>query len=176
MLLPKRFAFAPILLLIGICAAFFVSQRHGVDLIQMNYNLCHALFGFAAPLFFSYWTIPARRQDLVPLRVFLRQIAATPIPQWPMAVVRSMRRDIDQGTPWSPLMGAMWTLLFSMRNEMVIDPEENDIPFFSAYEHFVADLCGIVLFLLLASATLKKLNGLDLQSAATSCAPGRSKN
>lgn len=35
------------------------------------------------------------------------------------------------------MMGAIWTLVMSVLNEMLVDPLQNGIPFFWAYEHFL---------------------------------------
>ncbi|WP_342651245.1 hypothetical protein [Pseudomonas sp. REB1044] len=41
----------------------------------------------------------------------------------------------------------LFVLALSMGNEMWIDPMTNGIPFAHAYQHFVADVIGMALFL-----------------------------
>lgn len=146
-MLPNRLAALPLLLLLLIAATFLIVQTYVVDIVRLNYNLCHLLFGFAAPLAFGYLALSSKRLDIIPFPVFVRQIASTPIAQWPMAMLRSIKRDLSNDRPWNPVMGAIWTLVMSMLNEMVVDPLQNGIPFIWAYQHFLADLTGIALFL-----------------------------
>ncbi|WP_434157805.1 hypothetical protein [Stutzerimonas stutzeri] len=146
-MLLDRFTASPLRILIFICIAFLIIQTYVVDVIRLNYNICHLLFGFAAPLVLGYLALSPKRLDLVPFPVVVKRIAATPIVQWPTAMLRSIKRDISNDRSWNPIMGAIWTLGMSMLNEMVVDPLQNGIPFASAYHHFLADLAGIALFL-----------------------------
>ncbi|VXC23687.1 conserved membrane hypothetical protein [Pseudomonas sp. 8Z] len=153
-MLPSRLAALPLLLLFLIATTFLIVQTHVMDIVRLNYNLCHFLFGFAAPLAFGYLALSPKRLDIIPFPVFVRQIAATPITQWPAAMLRSIKRDISSDRPWNPVMGAIWTLVMSMLNEMVVDPLQNGIPFIWAYQHFLADLAGIALFLAVSHVLL----------------------
>jgi len=161
-MLPGRFAATPMLILFLISTAFLIVQSYVVDVIRLNYNLCHLLFGFAAPLALGYLALSPKRLDIVPFPVFVRQIAATPVAHWPMAMLRSIKRDISSDRPWNPKMGAIWTLVMSMLNEMEVDPLQNGIPFALAYHHFLADLAGIALFL----AVSRMLPGLHRKALA----------
>lgn len=156
MLLRGKFAVAPLGLFALICSLFLINQRYGVNLVQLNYSLCHLLFGMAFPLLLGYLAIPPRMEEIVPFRVFLAQVRATPVRHWPLRIARSTMRDFERGIPWSPMAGALWVLGASVINEIVVDPATNGIPFTSAYEHFVADMAGIGLFLLLSHLVIRR--------------------
>jgi hypothetical protein len=68
---------------------------------------------------------------------------------------RSIVRDFKEGLPWSPLIGVAFTLFFSLGNEVIVAPATNGIPFTSAYGNFIADACGMMLFLLITYPFVK---------------------
>lgn len=148
MLLRTFSAGIPIGIFFCISALFWFVQFRVFDLIGSHYNFCHMLFGFAFPLLLGYFAIPPKQVERVKFRVFLDRVLKTPVGAWPLAIARSVVRDFRAGIPWSPLAGVVVTLFFSLGNEVIIDPMTNGIPFTSAYEHFVADVIGMALFLL----------------------------
>lgn len=150
MLLKKFRVGIPAGAFVAISTLFLLIQLYVVDLILWNYYLCHVLFGFTFPLVLGYMTIPPKLIDPVPFRLFWAQVKRTPPKHWPQAVAGSITRDLEKGVPWSPVAGVVMTLFFSILNEMIVDPETNGVPFTSAYGHFIADVAGLVLFLLVS--------------------------
>lgn len=150
MLLKKFHIGIPVGAFFAISTFFLVIQFYVVDLIHWNYNLCHILFGFAFPLVLGYMAIPPKLVEPIPFRLFWAKVKRISPSYWPRAVVGSIARDLENGVPWSPVAGSVMTLVFSILNEMIIDPKVNGVPFTSAYEHFIADVAGIVLFLLVS--------------------------
>lgn len=133
-----------------VCTTFVLVQRYGVDLIRLSYDACHFLYGLVFPMIFGffYFKIPQKTEQ-VPLRMFIAQIRAVAFRGWPQAIVRGVRSDLQRGIPWSSWAGAFWIAIFSIANEVIIDPIENGIPFTSAYSNLVADLFGIAAFLVI---------------------------
>lgn len=121
------------------------------DVIAWNYNVCHALFGFTFPFVLSYLSCERSDIQLLDLRQTVNRILAVPLHAWPLALVRtagrSTVRDFKVGVSWKPVMGVLYVLALSMGNEMWNDPITNGIPFTQAYQNFVADVIGMVLFL-----------------------------
>jgi hypothetical protein len=153
MLLKRSRIFIPGVIFAAISIGFWIIQLRFFDVIGWNYNACHALFGFAFPLFLSHLGFFSRANLKKPqLLQVVRQVLAIPFLSWPLSflrlVGRSFARDFNEGIPWTPWVGVAITLFFSIGNEMLIDPVTNGIPFIHAYEHFVADLSGMAAFLL----------------------------
>ncbi|MCL6692421.1 hypothetical protein M8R19_27425 [Pseudomonas sp. R3.Fl] len=159
MRLKNHFAFLPFSIGALISLAFLVIQLRFFNVVGWNYHLCHMLFGFTFPFFLSYLVVSGKKVDPLPLREVLKRIAQVPVLLWPLeslfAIGRGIKRDFNEGLPWTPWVGAVFTLCFSMGNEMIVDPVTNGIPFTSAYTHFVADVFGIVLFLCLTMPFLR---------------------
>ncbi|OLU30649.1 hypothetical protein [Pseudomonas sp. PA27(2017)] len=152
MLLKRLNAPIPFLTFVVVSIGFWVIQFRYFDLIGWNYSVCHWLFGFTFPFFLSYLSVPCGRVQMTPLTEVLKRILAVPFYTWPLALLRvayrSTVRDLNEGLPWNPWVGASITLAFSMGNEMFVDPTMNGIPFVHAYDHFLADVLGITCFLL----------------------------
>ncbi|MHA5498461.1 hypothetical protein ACVSNS_01515 [Pseudomonas aeruginosa] len=154
MLLKRSRIFIPIGTFTAISIGFWVIQLRYFDVIGWNYNVCHALFGFAFPMAFSYLGIFPRASMQCPQPLELtRRVLAVPLFSWPLAFLRlaarSIARDFNEGVPWTSWVGVSITLSFSIANEMFYDPVANGIPFIHAYENFVSDLLGLVAFILL---------------------------
>ncbi|MNG88488.1 hypothetical protein D3C76_94290 [compost metagenome] len=166
MQLSVKYAGIPITAFLLVCAAFVLVQRFGVDLIRLSYDACHYLYGLVFPLAFGYvyLQIPPKTEQ-VPLRMFIAQVRAVAIRDWPKSIIQGIRRDLQQGIPWSPWAGGCWTVVFSIANEVVIDPISNGVPFTSAYSNLLADLVGVGSFLLIVHL-------LQMSSVAGSCLSG----
>ncbi|WP_070888157.1 hypothetical protein [Pseudomonas argentinensis] len=152
-MLLKRFkVFIPGLIFAAISIAFCVIQFFVFDIIGWNYSMCNVLFGFTFPLFFSYLSFPRNRLQQPSLRQVLQAIRVIPLASWPLSFLkvlkRSIARDFNEGTSWTPWIGVAITLFFSIGNEVFVDPATNGIPFTEAYHHFLADLAGMAVFLL----------------------------
>ncbi|MDZ4020646.1 hypothetical protein [Pseudomonas sichuanensis] len=146
----------PITAFLLICTMFVLNQRYGVDLIRLSYDACHFLYGMAFPLLFGYLYIQIPTKiERVPLRVFIAQVRSVAVRDWLQGIVRGIRRDLQRGTPWSPWTGACWVAIFSIANEVVIDPIANGFPFTSAYSNLMADLLGIGTFLVIVHLTTR---------------------
>ncbi|MEK0364395.1 hypothetical protein [Pseudomonas sp. CBC3] len=160
MLLKRFTAPVPFLIFVAISIGFWVIQFRCFDLIGWNYNACHWLFGFAFPFFLSYVSVPRGRVQVTPFMEVLRQILIVPFYTWPLAFVRvvyrSTVRDLNAGLPWTPWIGALITMAFSVGNEMFVDPVMNGTPFVYAYENFVADAIGIACFMLVTSPWVRR--------------------
>lgn len=158
MLLQGKHAAAPLMLFVAIFIAFMLIQRYIFDVILWNYNVCHFLFGLAAPLVFSYLAPPTQVATPVPFSVLVTRVMATPVNAWPRAILGSIQRDLNCGLPWSPAVGALVTLCFSAMNEIIVDPYENGVSFFSAYHHLLADISGTIVFLILSYSVIGRTN------------------
>ncbi|MGN2406661.1 hypothetical protein ACTACK_07175 [Pseudomonas syringae] len=159
-MLIKRFQiFTPIAIFIAISTTFWIVQFRLFDVIGWNYNACHALFGFAFPLALSYFGFTLANLQQPKLSQVIRKVLKIPLLLWPSSLARllgrSIVRDFNEGIPWTPWIGVAITLFFSIGNEMFVDPATNGIPFINAYDHFMADVVGMALFLLVASLVLR---------------------
>ena len=155
-MLLKRFQILiPIAIITAISITFWIIQFRFFDVIGWNYNVCHALFGFTFPLALSYFGFPLTKVQRPKLSEVVRNVLKIPLLLWPSSfarlLFRSIVRDVNEGIPWTPWIGVAITLFFSIGNEMFVDPATNGIPFINAYDHFVADVVGMALFLLVAS-------------------------
>jgi len=151
--------YIPVLICAAISITFWVVQFFVFDVIGRNYSMCHVLFGLAGPLIFSYFSFSRTSLQLPNLRLVLRTIRAIPLRSWPLSLLswlkRSTNRDFNEGVAWTPWVGVAITLYFSVRNEVFEDPASNGIPFTEAYHHFLADLVGMVTFLLVTWAIVR---------------------
>lgn len=152
MLLKRSHALIPIGIFVALSIGFWIVQLRYFNVMSWNYNVCHALFGFAFPMAFSYLAIFSRAHLQKPqLLQVARRVLAVPILLWPLSLLRLMyrstARDFNEGVSWTPWVGVAITLSFSIANEMLVDPIENGIPFIRAYEHFTADVLGMAAFL-----------------------------
>ncbi|WP_202368185.1 hypothetical protein [Pseudomonas sp. MWU318] len=152
MQLKKGYILIPALIGLVISMAFLVVQSRVFDLIGRNYNFCHALYGFTFPFVMSYLSFEFSKVQKTPVIPVIKQILNIPWYTWPLAFVRvmwrSIVRDVSEGICWIPLAGVAYVLLGSIGNEVFVDPATNGIPFTLAYENFVADVFGMLLFLL----------------------------
>ena len=152
MLLKRSSIFIPGVIFAAISIGFWIIQLRFFDVIGWNYNVCHALFGFTFPLLFSHFGFPRANLQNPRLLQVVRQVWAIPPLSWPLSFLRllgrSVARDFNEGIPWTPWVGVAITLFFSIGNEMLVDPAANGVPFINAYEHFVADVLGMAVFLL----------------------------
>ncbi|PMX29534.1 MULTISPECIES: hypothetical protein [Pseudomonas] len=159
MQLKKTNILIPALIGLSVSLTFLYVQLNLFDVVVWNYNVCHMLFGFTFPFFLSYLAIPPGKVEQIRLREVFNRIMSVPAHAWPLAGVRTMWRsivrDFKEGLPWSPLMGVAFTLFFALGNEVIVDPATNGIPFTSAYGNFVADVCGMMLFLLITYPFVK---------------------
>ncbi|MCO7620151.1 hypothetical protein [Pseudomonas guariconensis] len=150
MQLSLKHAGIPFATFLLISAVFLLIQCYEVNLIRHYYIGCHFLYGLAFPLFFSYTPNPfVNKNERLPLRLLISKVRAVAPQEWPRAIVRSIQRDLQRGISWNPWVGAVLAVSFSICNEVVNDPITNSIPFTSAYGHLVADLLGVMTFLLI---------------------------
>lgn len=80
MLLKRSRIFVPIAIFAAISIGFWIIQLRFFDVIGWNYDVCHALFGFAFPLAFSYLGFFSRANLQKPqwLQV-VRRVLAVPL-------------------------------------------------------------------------------------------------
>lgn len=138
MLFTQRSTHTPLLLCLAIFITFWLVQFSVFNIIVWSYNFCHFLYGFCAALLAGYVPLPTR---------FFK---------------RSWQENIQvlkAGFPWSPWGSLIIVLFLSAYNEMIVDPRENGIPFFSAYQNFVADMLGLGLCLMLSHVALRDRQG-----------------
>lgn len=149
--LKRNTIWVPGLIFASISLSYWYIQLCLFDVMAWNYNVCYALFGFTFPFALSYLSCEWSDIQILNLRKVLGRIFAVPLHAWPLALVRTARRstvrDLKEGVSWKPAMGVLFVLALSMGNEMWNDPITNGIPFTHAYQHFVADLAGMALFL-----------------------------
>lgn len=142
---------APWLIFATISMSYLYIQFCVFDVMAWNYNVCHALFGFTFPFAMSFLSCERSDIQVLDLKRAVNRIRAVPFYAWPLALVhtagRSTVRDFKEGVSWKPVMGVLLVLAWSMGNEMWNDPITNGIPFTHAYQHFIADLIGMALFL-----------------------------
>lgn len=151
MRLRRNTIWVPGLIFATISLAYGYIQLCLFDVMAWNYNVCHALFGFTFPFALSYLSCEWSDIQILNLREVRSRILAVPFHAWPLALVRMARRstvrDFKEGVSWKPAMGVLFVLALSMGNEMWNDPIANGIPFTDAYQHFVSDLTGMAMFL-----------------------------
>jgi fructose-specific phosphotransferase system IIC component len=139
MLFTQRSTHTPFLLCLAIFITFWLVQLNAFNIIVWSYNFCHFLYGLCAGLLAGYVTVPSR--------LFKRSL-------------KDNVQALKTGIPWSPWGSLIIVLCLSAYNEMYVDPRENGIPFFSAYQNFVADMLGLGLCLLLGHCTFRDRQGI----------------
>jgi len=115
----------PMHVFLAICVLFFSIQLT-VDLIKLNYNLCHFIFGFGAPYFTGYF----------PCSLF----------KWHGINKLPFDRTFIWNWKWSLKPALLIVFLASFINEVIDDPIQNKIPFKDDWHNFAFDMTGLLVF------------------------------
>lgn len=154
----------PLALFVSTIALFVLNQRYGFDIYHQHYYLSHALWGLAWPLAFGYLWFDPRQITKAMLLEVSAILRANPFWAWPLALIRTPRRQQYTGKSWNAWAGALWVLFFSIRNEVFVDPVENGVPFTQAYHHLLADIAGIGLFVAICWLIIRPLGATRLSA------------
>lgn len=124
------------LLVFLLVACVFLAVQLSANIIRINYNSVHYLFGLAFPLLLGY----------IPIQIF----------RWNGLKKFPINYGLKWSWYWSLRVGVLATALMSAINEMIDDPETNGISFLNAWHHFAFDMAGLLTFIVVCSI-LEKL-------------------
>lgn len=110
----------------------FLIFQYSINIVKINYDIVHFIYGYASPLLFGY--IP------------LYQLFSP--------------KKFDYH--WSLNSGIIITLSWSLYNEIIVDPQQNGIPFSHAWSNLLADILGLLFLTLTYLLLLKYSNQKSL--------------